>query len=102
MHCRLELETTKGKVFTGPFVFELPDGIKKLSRMGWLTKTKGERKRGVLRLVEMEGKWPREVLWHPKFDDEDGGKHDRRVRQVEMAWKRLEFFEEKGEEERND
>lgn len=96
MHCQIELETTKEKVFTGPFVFELPDGIKKLSRMGWLARTAPGGKRGVLRLVEVEGRWPREALWHSKFDDEDGGRHDRRVRQVEMAWKRLEFLEGGG------
>ena len=48
MYCQLELETTKEKVFTGPFVFRLEDGFKKLARLGWLTKTACGKKRGVL------------------------------------------------------
>jgi hypothetical protein len=87
MYCQLELKTVRGKVFQGPFIFRLEDAVKKLSRMGWLTKTKPGKVRGKLRLVEVSC-FPREVLWHPKFDDEDGGKHDRRVRQAEWALKR--------------
>ena len=87
MYCQLELETTKGKLFTGPFVFSLEEGIEKLSRMGWLTKTKPGLKRGKLRLVETPY-FPKMARWHPKFDDESGERHTMRIAQVEWAWQR--------------
>ena len=90
MYCQLELETTKEKVFTGPFVFRLEDGIKKLARLGWLTKTACGKKRGVLKLVEVVGDWPRETLWHPKFDDESGERHMKRIVRAEWVWTRWE------------
>lgn len=88
MYCQLELETVGGKVFRGCFVFELEDGIKKLSRMGWLTKTKPGKARGVLKLVEVIA-FPKEVLWHSKYDDEDGGRHGKRIAQAEWAWTQM-------------
>jgi hypothetical protein len=91
------LETVEGKVFQGPFVFRLEDGVEKLSRMGWLTETKPGKVRGKLKLVEAPC-FPREVLWHPKFDDEDGGQHDKRVRQAEWAWRRAMEEEEVKED----
>jgi len=87
MYCQLELETTKRKVFTGPFVFSLEEGIEKLGRMGWLTRTKPTRRRGKLRLVETTC-FPKEARWHPGFDSESGERHTRRVEQVEWAWER--------------
>lgn len=96
MHCQLELTTTKEKVFLGPFVFRLEDGIKKLSRLGWLTRTACGKKKGVLRLTETVWNWPRETLWHPKFDDESGERHMKRIIRAEWAWKRLREREEKS------
>jgi len=86
MYCQLELETTKRRVFTGPFVFSLEEGIKKLSQMGWLTKTRPGGRRGKLRLVEVLC-FPKMARWHPGFDGEGGERHTRRVEQVEWAWR---------------
>ncbi|MCK4649586.1 hypothetical protein KAT51_08685 [bacterium] len=88
MYCRIELETTEEKFFLSPHVFGLEDGIKKLSRLGWLTQTKPGKKKGKLRLIPIRGHWPREVLWHLSFEDESTQKHGRRIRQAEHAWAR--------------
>ena len=99
MYCQLELETVAGTIFQGPFVFRLEDGIEKLSRLGWLTKTRNGNGQGILKLVEILD-FPRASLWKALFDDESGERHLNRVKQAEFAWKA--FFvakEKKGEGE---
>ena len=86
MFCQIELETTEGRFFLSPHVFDLEDGIKKLGRLGWLTKTKPGQKRGKLRLIPVRGHWPKMVLWHPDFDDESAERHMQRIKQAEFAW----------------
>ena len=95
MYCQLELETVGGKVFKGPFIFRLEDGIRKLNGMGWLERTRPGKARGELRLTEVIA-FPRAVIWQNKFDDEDGGRHDRRVAQAEWAWRQMGGGDENG------
>lgn len=95
MYCRIEMTTTQDVVFMSPYVFTMVEGIKKMSQMGWLEETR-KPKMGSLRLVEVKGAWPREVLWNPDWSKDSGERCRKRIGKAERAW---EAFTLGGEEE---
>jgi len=103
-HAQIKLETSVGTEFLSPFVYRVGDGIERMTKLGWLEKTKGPNRKGELSLVETNH-FPSAVLWEPKFAEESTQRLLSRIQKAEahrIAWqavgKQIEKHERKGGE----